>query len=541
MWAKNLLFLGVCAAGLLALVASVAPSIDSADRPAVPVATASVRAAAARVDAALEQLWQQHQLEPALPAPELIVARRMSLALAGTIPSLEDVRHFESLPRGRRLDIWLAELLADRRSADYLAERLARAYVGVEDGPFLLFRRRRFVSWLADQLASDQPYDRIVRHLIADSGLWTDTPAVNFVTVTINPGGDNNSPDPNRLAARVSRALLGVRIDCAECHDHPFEPWKQSDFQGLAAFFGGTRQGLRGIHDTPGKFKVENRQTGQSSTVGARVPFAPELLPGGGDARDRLAAWVTHPDNRPFARETVNRAWALLFGRPLVEPIDNVPLAGPFPAALERLSDDFVASDFDFRRLIEVIARTRAFRLDSQVDAADNSSKDELAKREADWAVFPLTRLRPEQVVGAILQSASLATIDYESNILVRFARAVGQNEFIERYGDSGADEFDEHGGTIPQRLLMMNGKIVHERTDDRLLATAASQIAAFAPDDASAVETAMLAVLSRRPDQREATYFAERLAGTAGNQRKARLSDLYWTLLNTTEFSWNH
>ncbi len=80
--------------------------------------------------------------------------------------------------------------------------------------------------------------------------------------------------------------------------------------------------------------------------------------------------------------------------------------------------------------------------------------------------MFPLTRLRPEQVVGALLQSASLATIDYESNILIRAARAIGQNEFIERYGDSGADEFDSHGGTIPQRLLLMNGEIVHRQNE---------------------------------------------------------------------------
>jgi hypothetical protein len=538
MWAKNLLFLGVCTAGLLALAASVAPSIESKDRPRVRVETESVRAAAARVDAALEQLWRQSQVEPAGAAPELIVARRMSLALVGTIPSLEDIRHFESLPAGERLDVWLSELLADRRSADYLAERLARAYVGVEDGPFLLFRRRRFVSWLADQLAAGEAYDRVVRHLIADNGLWTDTPAVNFVTVTINPG-DGNRPDPNRLAARVSRALLGIRIDCAECHDHPFEAWKQSDFEGLAAFFGGTRQSLRGIRDMPGEFEVENRQTGQTSTVAARVPFAPECLPDGGSPRDRLAAWVTHRDNRPFARAAVNRAWAVLFGRPLVEPIDNLALSGTIPAALEILADDFVAHDFDFRRLVAVIAATRAFRQDSRVEG--ELSADDLATREAAWAVFPLTRLRPEQVVGAIQQSASLSTIDYESNILVRFARAIGQSEFVERYGDSGADEFDEHGGTIPQRLLMMNGKIVHDQTKAGLPTNAASQIAAFAPDDAAAIETAMLAVLSRRPNDVEANYFAERLAGTSGGQRTRRLSDLFWTLLNSSEFSWNH
>jgi hypothetical protein len=331
-----------------------------------------------------------------------------------------------------------------------------------------------------------------------------------------------------------------VRLDCAECHDHPFAAWKQSDFEGLAAFFGGTRQSLRGIRDVPGEFEVENRQTGEVSAVAPGVPFGREWLPARGGKRERLASWVTHDSNRAFAREAANRAWALMFGRPLVEPIDDLPIEGEFPQALEILADDFIAHDYDFRRMLEVIASTRAFRLDSarDVDDLDENGRQEY---ERAWAAFPLTRLRPEQVIGAVLQSASLATIDYDSNILVRIARFAGQNEFVERYGDSGADEFEPHGGTTPQRLLMMNGDAIHGSTRNNLLGNAASQIAALAPDDATAVETALLAVLTRRPTQREATHFAARLEGASGDKRKERLGDLYWSLLNTTEFSWNH
>ena len=440
MWAKNLLFLSVSLAGLALVAATLFPSLTADGRRRSDVDTHRLHASAARVDAAFKRLWQQTGVEPADAAPELLVARRLSLALHGTIPSLEEIRRFESLPAAGRLDVWTGELLADRRSSDYLAERLARAFVGVDDGPVLLFRRRRFVAWLADQLDANRPYDEIVRHLIADAGLWTDTPAVNFVTVTINPG-DANTPEPNRLAARVSRAMLGIRIDCAECHDHPFAPWKQTDFQGLAAFFGGTQQGLRGIRDVAGAFEVENRQTGEMSTVAPQVPYAAELLSAAPNERQQLARWVTHRDNRPFAREAVNRAWAILFGRPLVEPIDDLPLDGPLPEALDVLADDFVAHGFDLRRLVQVIAATRVFRLDSKVDADVPLDAEAFATREQQCAVFPITRLRPEQVVGAVLQSASLATIDYESNIVIRAARAIGQSEFVQRYGDSGADE----------------------------------------------------------------------------------------------------
>ncbi|HEX3727459.1 MAG TPA: DUF1549 domain-containing protein, partial [Pirellulales bacterium] len=485
-----------------------------------------------RVDAAFEGWWDERGLTPAKPASDLTLARRLSLALLGTIPSLEEIRRFESLPEGSRFPRLLAERLADRRYPDYVAERLARAYVGVEDGPFLLYRRRRFVAWLAEQLATREPYDRLVRHLIADGGLWTDTPSTNFITVTIKPD-QNTGPDENQLAGRVARAFLGVRIDCAECHDHPFDRWKQGDFQGLAAFFGSTRHSLRGIRDVPGRSQVENRQTGEISAVECQVPFGQAWLPHEGSARARLAAWVTDPANRSFARLAVNRAWALLFGRPFVEPIDQLPLDDLFPKPFEILADDFVEHGYDFQRLLAVIASTRAFAMESR--RQDDTPGQDTAEHEAAWAVFPLTRLRPEQVVGALLQSTRLATTDASSHIVLRVARQLRQREFLERYGDNGADEFDVHGGTIAQRLILMNGKIVGEKTKDDLLSNAATQIAALAPTDNAAVETAMLAVLSRRPNAAEQAVFCKRLIDRGPASRAARLGDIYWILLNST------
>jgi hypothetical protein len=208
---------------------------------------------------------------------------------------------------------------------------------------------------------------------------------------------------------------------------------------------------------------------------------------------------------------------------------------------LRLLADDFVGHDFDFRRLLAVIASTEVFALDSRHALADAADLEPWQKVAAAWGAFPITRLRPEQVVGSLLQAASLRTIDRESHILVRFARAVGQNEFVERYGDAGEEEFQPQGGAIPQRLLLMNGKLVEEKTRDSLLANAASQIASLSPDDKTAVEVAYLSCLSRRPTEDEAAYFQARLAATAGGERRERLGDLYWSLINSTEFSWNH
>jgi hypothetical protein len=433
------------------------------------------------------------------------------------------------------MDWWLDHVFADRRFADYLGERLARAYVGTEDGPFVLYRRRRFVSWLSEQVAANRPYDAITRDLIAMSGLWTDHPNTNFVSVTARAeeGGKENQPDPVRLAGRVTRAFLGLRLDCAQCHDHPFAAWKQSDFEGLSAFFGQTYIGFTGVRDGTGEYEVEDKKKEAKRVVPPRVPFAHELLPGDGTRRQQLAAWVTHPHNPYFAKAVVNRVWALLFGRPLVDPVDNLQATDDHPPALELLADDFTAHGYDLRRLIRIIARTQVFRLDSATEHQVGETEEKA------WAVFPLSRLRPEQVSGSVLQAASVATIDAESHILVRLMRYGQQNDFVTRYGDTGEDEFEGRGGTIPQRLLLMNGKVVRERIQESPL-NASSRIAWMARDDRTAIETAYLAVLTRRPTPVEEEHFRGVLADQS-QKRTQRVEDLFWALVNSTEFAWNH
>jgi hypothetical protein len=151
-----------------------------------------------------------------------------------------------------------------------------------------------------------------------------------------------------------------------------------------------------------------------------------------------------------------------------------------------------------------------------------------------------MTRLRPEQVAGGVLQASSLETVNQGSHIVLQLTRFFQGNDFIQRYGDSGDDEFDGRGGTIPQRLLLMNGQMVYDRTKEDP-GNAATRIGWLAPNDRDAIESAYLAVLTRRPTAEEAAHFSERLAGTTGKERSQRLEDLYWALINSTEFSWNH
>jgi hypothetical protein len=539
---RDFLFMGVVLGGASVLGAglfrpSVTRTVKSADIHAAIRSGDETEPIVTKLNAAFRRHWSEKSLLSAPPASELVLMRRLALSLTGSIPSLEEIRRFESRPSGRRIDAWLNELLKDRRSADYLAERLARAFVGTEDGPFLLFRRRRFTTWLSDALLANRRYDAIVRDLIADRGLWTDHPATNFTTVTFN--ADTQRPDPERLAARVARAFLGVRIDCAQCHDHPFQRWKQADFQGLAAFFGGVHSDLRGIREGEVDYRPQDRKTKEPKAVEPRVPFRPELRPATGTPREQLAAWVTEPRNPSLAQATVNRFWALLFGRPLVEPVDDMTAAGELPEALELLASDFSAHGYNLHRLIRIIASTDVFRLDS-ARLVDDGSPSEIDRLEAEWALFPMTRLRPEQVAGSLYQAASVTTLDSRLPWTVRFFSYVGTNDFVKRYGDTGEDEFNARGGTIPQRLLLLNGELVKSKTEDGFF-NASSRIATQAPTDQKAVEVAYLAVLSRRPTRQESAHFEAQLRGTKEQERKDRLTDLYWTLVNSTEFSWSH
>ncbi len=545
MLARNCLFLAVCLFGA-GLVGNLLLRRDRVPQPKPPrfdqeAFTASIQ----RLNAEFERSWQDKGLEKSPRADDLTIARRLSLALTGTVPSLEEIRALEAVPPADRVAWWTNHLLEDRRFADYWAERLARIYVGSEQGNIILFRRRRFSIWLADQLANNTAYDALVRELLADEGIWTGKPATNFVTATANPASANQ-PDPVRLAGRTARAFLGMRIDCLQCHDdklgnvevgseNDLHSGTQANFHELAAFFGSTELKLVGVTEGSKPYKIKYLYADNETIVPPKVPFDQALFDGHGTRRSQLARWVTHPKNKPFARATVNRIWALVFGKPLVEPIDDIPLVGPYPAGLQLLADDFVEHGYDLQRLIRLIAASDVFQRDSRGDFEITEA------HEKALAVFPLSRLRPEQISGSLIQAASLKTINGQAHVLMRLAMYDQNRKFVERYGDLGEDEFTDRGSTIPQRLLMMNGNLVKDRTQPNPLVSGSTRIATLTGRPQKQVEASYLAILTRRPTTEETQHFAQRLKDREERNRAQAMEDLYWTLVNSTEFSWNH
>lgn len=505
--------------------------------------------------------WAEQSLEPVKNADELTVLRRIALALMGTVPSLEEIRAFEQDSGPDRLQRWTARYLHDSRYADYFAERLARGFVGVEGGQFIVYRRDRFLRWLSEQLAANRPYPELVREMISDNGLWTDTPEVNFVMAGYT---DENGFDENKLAGRAVRAFLGQRIDCAQCHDHPFDHWKQHEFAGLAAHFGQLKLSPVGVReDRDLKFEIEDRNTLEKKVVEPAVPFGANWEPTEGSRRERLAAWVTHPENRRLERAIANRVWGLLFGRAWIEPVDDLPdppgeeIAGPDVAGakhpkaskpgeadlLDLLGADFREHGYDLRRLIEVIVASKPFLLASKSEIDDPQRLDEMKKHSA---IFPLTRLRPEQMIGAMLQASSIKTIDQNSHLISRFLKLTRSNDFVQEYGDLGENELEDRAGTIPQALLRMNGQLTRDATDSTPF-TAPGRIAGMAKEDRLCLELCFLTCLTRRPTDDEFTELLPLLSDKRPNgkdnfvSRGNRVEDVFWILFNSPEFAWNH
>jgi len=528
---------------LLSAVVQTAGSVEAPlSPPAAVPADQRLDTAVAQLNQYFQQQWQQAGLQPAAQADELTVFRRLSLALFGCVPALAEIKAFEQDQQPDRLDRWIVRMLQDDRFGRYFADRLARSLTGVEQGPLFIFRRDRLRDWLAEQLLQDASWGRMTRDLIAAEGLWTDQPAANFITIARL---ENEELDEVKLAGRTARAFLGQRIDCAQCHDHPFDPqWKQRHFEGLAAWYCQATVSLAGVTDfdrdknqQPVVYKVaepgKDQQSGRA--VDPAVPFNEDWLPTSGSLRSRLAAWVTHPDNRRFERAIANRIWGLMVGRPLLDPVDDLPHPEDeaAPDALDLLGAEFRRRGERLSVLIRLIALSQPWQLSSESLEQDVQL---LRQQQDHWAVFPLVRLRPEQVIGSLFQAGRVRMVDQNSHPLIRFQKLTSENDFIQEYGDAGEDELNAQSGTITQSLLKMNGRFTADSLKVDLLSGPA-EVLQLSPDDATIIENSFLMCLTRRPSDEEQQYFLEQLK----DNRNQAVEDLFWALFNSPEFSWNH
>jgi hypothetical protein len=456
--------------------------------------------------------------------------RRIWLDLNGTVPTLEQVKRFladaDSDKRARLID----SQLADARYGQYLAD-IWQGYLMSPLADDHTTRAALFRQWLAVQFDTKR-WDQIVTELITATGKMEDNPAVTYLIEGRLPRA---VPD---LTDLTSRYFLGIRLNCAQCHDHPFVKWKQEEFWGMAAFFTQIQTPKRakqvyerGVVDDPNWTLATLRDAGTPDGFLLRPP----TFLGGHELstasrtktnRDALARWMTAPENPYFARAMVNRTWWRLFGRPIVQPVDDMHEANipSHPELLDLLARRFVESGFDLKFLTRAIVLSRAYQRTSQ--------PGELADKQA--ALFGRMSIK---VLSAGQLYDSLETIaGPAAKVRGIDVRQGARPEFTQFFGESDDSNPMEYRRGIPHLLRQMNSGQFTARNLDGLVARLST------PADRSPEEIAsdlFLTILSRRPTANELRQIKPYLNSTGSAADGLR--QLAWVLLMTSEFSLNH
>jgi hypothetical protein len=467
---------------------------------------------AGHIDRQLAAHWAEAGVRPAAPAEDAEFLRRAWLDLAGTIPPVSEVRDFLDDRRPDKRERLLLRLLRGPGYANHFAHVLRAVLLPDNDNVANFGLAPVFQSWLRERLAENVGYDRMVREILTAApgggrrGLGAMPAGVGTGPLAFYQANENK---PENLAGSTARLFLGVKLECAQCHNHPHASWKQEQFWAYAAFFGGSR-GANGP-------SIRIPKTGK--VVQARFPdgTAPTWQPGAGTGAT-LADWVTRDDNPYFARAVVNRVWAYFFGAGLVEPVDDLPPEGG-DALLDELARDLVKHRYDLKYLIRGVVFSRAYQLTS---AAAGGSEEEVRS----FARMPVRALAPEQLFDSL--SAATGIRADAPDLASRFGRQEERPTEVQT--------------SILQALALMNGKFVDEATSPRQSETLAAVANAPFLDTAGKVETLYLAALSRppRPDEKARLVRYVERGGPSGDPGRA-LADVFWALLNSGEFYLNH
>lgn len=458
--------------------------------------------------------------------------RRLHLDLLGIIPTPEKVVAFldstDPNKRGKAID----EMLANPRFGQYQAELWAGLLLPRESTNRAL-QANPFRKWLAEAFNKNQPWDKLVYEFVTASGSQEANGATTFFIA---------NPTPDKMTDQVAKAFLGVRVECAQCHNHPFTSWKQEEYWGLAAFFMNVRvsgkpqqaakKGITiGVNEQPGaprnrkglpesaKFLPAKFLQGEQPKVSNKEPLRPVL-----------AEWMTSKNNPFFARAYVNRIWHHFFGRGIVNPYDDMIEENEptHPELLHTLAEQFKAHNFDIKYLIRAICNSEVYQRTSR-PVGNNADFIHL------FPVMAVRNLTPEQLYDSLTQvlGAPGKRDVIQNKVAGKKGAAGGRDQFLAFFRVEDANPLEYQGG-IPQALRLMNSA----QTNNPLqgVVSRASQ-GSKAP--AQVIENIFLTVLSRRPTVAEMQRYSQYVSQQGNSQ--AAYTDIVWALLNSSEFALNH
>ena len=471
--------------------------------------------------------------------------RRVFLDAVGRLPTPGEVHEFPADPRTDKRSRLIGRLL---ESPDYARHWLVKFEDWFRNSQYNSQGRTNasFKKWIRRMVAEDWPYDDTVRQLLTSRGDTTVRPAGNFW----HPAMDFMLRifEPRKITPTVTRLFLGIRLDCAECHNHPLENLTQDDFYGMAAFF--ARLKVKHGYGEYRRVWYSDRKGDLLHPV-TKQPVTPRFLDGtipaipqGSDRREALADWITRTQKLQFARATVNRIWAEYFGRGLVDPSDdfrstNVPT---HPALLDELARHFIESGFRFKALHRVILSSRTYQLSSR-DSSRSGEPDSLGERL--YARYLPRKLSAEVLLDSIMQVTGVPHNfgNYPLGTSPKDVVATnGPAYFLTVFGFPRRDILAprDKSPSLSQALHMMNSETIRDKVEaeENILTELLDQ----GLDDQAIVSRIFERAYARRPTDVQWKSVSRFIAleKQAGRTRRRALENTLWAVLNSKEFQLN-
>jgi hypothetical protein len=469
--------------------------------------------------------------------------RRAYLDLCGILPTGEEVKNF------------LADTASDKRAKliDALLQRDEYADFWTLKWADVLRNNRKTVQvkgahvyqdWLHERIARNVPFDQIVRDLLTASGSTFANPAANYYRV---------SADPTNLAESTAQLFFGIRMQCAKCHNHPFERWTQDDYYSMAAWFARVKLKKDAIEpgpnpQTPGAMVVYSERSGEIAQPRTGKTMAPKIMgmpppaiPPGKDRREALADALATGNNPFFAKSVVNRIWYHLNGRGIVDPVDDFRDSNPSAndELLDALARDFVAQKFDAKYLIKVIMNSRTYQLSAESN--DFNKDDNKYFSHAVTKLLPAEPLLdaicaatevPEKFAGLPLGTRAVQLPDGEVN-----------HPFLKTFGQPARElacECEREGDSnLAQALQLINGPTVNEKL--RAPTNRVGKLMGKGLAEPEILNELYFATLSRAPADGEIKAALGHVAKAAPADKRKAWEDVHWALLNSKEFLFRH
>ncbi len=486
-------------------------------------------AVAGVIDAEVNKALLTNQVTASPKSADQDFLRRIYLDLTGTLPTADQARAFlDSKDPAKR-----GKLIEDLLASDKFGPRQADVWMGLlvqrtSDNRRVDFNSLR--NWLGTQFNENKPWSQITTDMITATGDQDAAPAVGFYL-------SNNTVD--KMTDEVCKVFLGLQLQCAQCHNHPFTGWKQTEYWSMAQFFMKVDVGGLGKDQKPAvteKSVVNRRKNNQlpesAKVVPAKFLQAETVKLDAGSYRPVLAKWLTGKTNPFFAKAMVNRTWSIFMGRGIVNPVDDMVgiNEASHPELLNALAADFSANDFNVKHLIRSICNSDAYQRSTKTTDENESAEEQLL------ASVPMKVLTPEQLFDSLSQVTGFGNaVAAKGKDKAAKGQAGSPRDRFVAFFLAGAEQTStvEYEAGIPQALKLMNSRIVGNPATVRTLIKPTMPMP-------TAIETLYLATLSRRPTDEETRRISDyvKKAGSTGAAQQEAYSDVLWALLNSSEFT---